>query len=244
MESMLRGKTALVTGASSGIGRSVAQRLARAGAAVCLSGRSAERLAAVREELRPAGECVYAAACDLNREDDVRRLGATVAALWPRLDFLVHAAGTIALAPLEATPLDALDEHYRVNVRAPLLLTQLLLDRVRAAQGQIAFINSSLGVRIKERAGAYAASKHALRAIAETLRAELGPDGVRVITVFPGNTATPMQREVCRALDQPYVPERMLQPDDVAAALVNALTLPPGALVTELHVLPARPGFR
>lgn len=132
------------------------------------------------------------------------------------------------------------DRHYRVNVRAPLLLTQLLLPLLRAARGQIVFINSSLGVRTKERAGAYAASKHALKALADTLRMEVNADGIRVLSVFPGNTATPMQAQICQALGQPYEPAHLLQPDDVAVAVRDALTLAPTAELTDLHIRPAR----
>lgn len=239
VSSSLSGLTAVVTGAGGGIGRAIATRLAAGGARLCLIGRTRARLMSVASEL--AATDVHVLDGDLNQDDDLRALSADVVRSFPQLDVLVHCAGTIALAPLESTAREDFDRQYRVNVRAPLLLTQALLPRIRAARGQIVFINSSLGVRTKERAGAYAASKHALKAVADTLRSEIQASGVRVLSVFPGNTATAMQQQVCRDLSLAFVPEAMLQPDDVAAAVVNALTLPPTAALTDLHILPARP---
>lgn len=237
----LSDRTAVITGAAGGIGRCIAAQLAAAGARLCLIGRNRAKLATVAAGLSPRGIDVHTLACDLNQDDDVRQAAAEIERSFPRLDILVHCAGTIALAPLASTPIADFDRQYRVNVRAPLLLTQALLPLVQAAHGQIVFINSSLGVRVKEQAGAYAASKHALKAVADTLRAEVQASGVRVLSVFPGNTATEMQQQVCRALNKAFVPTAMLQPDDVAAAVVNALTLPPTAALTELHILPAQP---
>ncbi len=237
----LSGLTAVVTGAGSGIGRSIAAKLASDGVQVCLAGRTLAKLKPLAGALARADISVHTVACDLNQDDDVRALASAVERLFRQVDILVHGAGTIALAPLESTAIADFDRQYRVNVRAPLLLTQALLPLVKRARGQIVFINSSLGVRVKERAGAYAASKHALKALADTLRAEVQASGVRVLSVFPGNTATAMQQQVCRALNQPFVPAAMLQPDDVATAVVHALLLPPNAALTELHLLPAQP---
>src|SRR5205814_5706068 len=107
-------------------------------------------------------------------------------------------AGVIATAALADVPIADFDRQYRVNVRAPLLLTQALLPLIVRARGHIVFVNSSVGRSIKPNVGAYAASKHALRALADTLRAEINPRGVRVLTVFPGNTATAMQAQLSR----------------------------------------------
>lgn len=235
-------RTAVVTGAGSGIGRAVALRLAAGGIDLCLVGRTAAKLESVRTELGPCPATIHTLPCYLDQEDDVVTLPGRIGRVFARLDILVHSAGAITLAPLATASLPDFDEQYRVNVRAPLLLTQRLLPLLQAAQGQIVFVNSSLGMRTKEHAGAYAATKHALKAIADTFRMEINASGVRVLSVFPGNTATDMQRQVCRALGRPYAPETMLQPDDVAAAIVNALTLPRTAELTDLHIRPAQKG--
>ncbi len=238
--SSLLGRTALITGAGGGIGRAIARRLAACGAHLCLVGRTSAKLESLRAELRAPELTISTLTCDFDREENVIALRPLVERAFSRLDILIHGAGAIAMAPLSRLPMSELDLQYRVNVRAPLLLTQSLLPLITAAGGQIVFINSSLGVRTKEQAGAYAASKHALKALADTLRAEINPTGVRVLSVYPGNTATEMQRQVCREFGQEYRPENMLQPDDVAAAVVHALTLPPTAELTDLHIRPAR----
>jgi short-subunit dehydrogenase len=237
--SPLSGRHAAITGATGGMGRCVAERLARAGAKLILIGRNADALRRIETELSEL-TTVQSYVCDLDRDDDVVGLRPYIERYFDRrLDILVHTAGVIAMGRLESVPLADLDKQYRINVRAPLLLTQSVLPFIRAARGQIVFVNSTMGVRTKENAGGYAASKHALKAIAETLRAELNASGVRVLSVFPGNTATAMQQQVCRELGTTYRPQAMLQADDVAAALVNALALPPTAMVTDLHILPA-----
>lgn len=230
------GKSALVTGAGGGIGRAVALRLAAEGAQVHALGRTDASLAGLRAALEAAGARARTIVCDLTQDDAVTSLPARL----DRLDVLVHCAGFIRLAPLESVDLSDFDRQYRVNVRAPLLLTQVLLPRLRAARGQVVFINSSVGVRVKEGAGAYAASKHALKAIADTLRLEVNASGVRVLSLYPGNTATGMQEQLCRARGKDYEPDAMLRPDDVATAVVDALRLPESAEVTDLHIRPAR----
>lgn len=235
----IKDQYALITGAGSGIGRAVAHALARNGVHLYLVGRRADALRIVAAELHDAGIRVETISCDLAQDAAVESLVERCRESIRRLDMLIHCAGAISLADLAAVSPAELDTHYRVNVRAPVLLTQALLAQIKAARGQIAFVNSSLGVRTKERAGAYAASKHALKAVADTLRMEVNAEGVRVLSIFPGNTATPMQERLCREQGTPYAPEAMLQPDDVAAALVDALRLPRTAELTDLHIRPA-----
>ena len=231
-------KCALVTGAGDGIGRSIARRLAAGGARLIIVGRTVTKLESLRHELGATHTEVHVVGCDLNKDNDLAGIRQSVDRFSDRLDILVHCAGAIALAPLDTVSPDEFDLQYRINVRAPLLLTQSLLPLLKASRGQIAFINSSLGVRIKEQTGAYAASKHALKAVADTLRLELNPLGIRVLSVFPGNTATAMQHEVCRQSGKPYAPETMLQPEEVAEMAVHALSVAPSAQPTEIYLLP------
>jgi NAD(P)-dependent dehydrogenase (short-subunit alcohol dehydrogenase family) len=231
----LKNTVALVTGATGGIGLALAHRLAAAGAGVYLAGRNAAALEAAQRDL---GERAHALACDLDLDGDIEAAAQAIVRRSGRLDVLAHCAGVIGIGPLESMAITELDRHYRINVRGPLLLTQRLLPLLKQAQGQLVFVNSSVGTRTKPEVGAYAASKHALRAIADTLRAELNPAGVRVLSVFPGNTATPMQQRIQQALGKPYHPHAMLQPDDVAAIVLNALQLPRTAEVTDIQIRP------
>jgi NAD(P)-dependent dehydrogenase (short-subunit alcohol dehydrogenase family) len=235
-------RRALVTGASSGIGRAIALALGRAGWDLILLGRRAEALA---ETARVAGEeggrTIDVRVVDLERAPDVEELAATLATTYVRLDVLVHAAGVHLLAPLEATGTSDLDRLYAVNVRAPVTLTRLLLPLLDEGQGDVVFINSSVVFHPRARVAAYAASKHALRGIADTLRAEVNPLGIRVLTVYPGRTATPTQAEIHELDGIPYRPERLLQPEDVAAAVCSAIFLSRTAEVTEIFIRPFLP---
>jgi len=237
MPANLANQVALVTGASSGIGRSVARALAERGAIVCLAGRDANRLSALRDELRAVSPA-HAYVCDLVQDTDVRSLRESLGRDHERLDLLVHSAGTINLGRIESMPVSELDMQYRVNLRAPFLLTQALLPLLKAAHGQVVFVNSSVGTRVKEEVGAYAATKHALKAIADTLRMENNQFGIRVLSVYPGNTATPMQQAIQKQTGQLIAPENLLAPEDVAAVITNALLLPRTAEVTDINIRP------
>jgi NAD(P)-dependent dehydrogenase (short-subunit alcohol dehydrogenase family) len=233
-----RGMVAVITGASGGIGEAIAIGLAREGARLLLSGRSAGKLDLVAERARDLTPAVETLAADLEADDAVRALADRALTAFGGVDLLIHSIGLFLGGPF-ASPVEDLDRQYRINVHAPYLLTQGLLPSLISRQGQVVFVNSSSGFH-PARAGwvAYSASKHALRAVADGLRDEVNAKGVRVLTVFPGRTATPMQEEVHRYEGRPYAPERFLQPRDVAAAVLNALALPRTAEVTDLHLRP------
>jgi len=134
-----------------------------------------------------------------------------------------------------------LDLQYSTNVRAPYLLTQRLLPLLITSRGQIVFINSSVGLAAnRPNIGQYAATKHALKALAESLREEVNPKGVRVLSAYLGRTATPMQEALFRAEGNTYHPETLLQPEDVASMIVHALMLPSTAEVTDINIRPMR----
>jgi NAD(P)-dependent dehydrogenase (short-subunit alcohol dehydrogenase family) len=233
-----RGMVAVITGASGGIGEAIALELAGEGARLLLSGRSAGKLDLVAERARDLSPGVETFAADLEADDEVRALADRALTAFGGVDLLIHSIGLFLGGPF-ASPVEDLDRQYRINVHVPYLLTQALLASLIARQGQVVFVNSSSGFH-PARAGwvAYSASKHALRAVADGLRDEVNAKGVRVLTVFPGRTATPMQEEVHRYEGRPYDPERFLQPRDVAAAVLNALALPRTAEVTDLHLRP------
>jgi NADP-dependent 3-hydroxy acid dehydrogenase YdfG len=231
-------KVAVVTGASSGIGKAIALELAAGGVGVWLVARGVEALEATAAEARQSGGCVRSWPLDVGNDDEMGRLREQLQQEHDGLDILVHAAGTHFLGTFSQAPVAQLDELYRVNVRGPYLLTQLLLPFLKARRGQVVFVNSSVGLHARAGIAAYAASKHALRALADALREEVNPDGVRVLSVYPGRTATPQQAVIHAEEGRTYQPERLLQPQDVAAAVVHSLSLERTAEVTDLHVRP------
>lgn len=237
--SPLRGKTALVTGATGAIGGAVALALAERGVSLFLSGRDPgrleESLAAARAH---AGVAADGLAADLAPGGAVAALASRLEERFGGADLLVHALGAYAAGPVAETPVEELDRQLAINLRVPYRLTRRLLPGLVERRGQVVFVNSSAAVRPRGGVAAYAASKAALRALADALRDELNPAGVRVLSVFPGRTASAMQEEVHRLEGKPYRPERLLQPADVAAAIVAALELPVTAELTDLHIRP------
>jgi NADP-dependent 3-hydroxy acid dehydrogenase YdfG len=229
---------AVVTGASSGIGRAIALGLAGHGATLCLVGRRLETLQQVAEAARATASRVVCYRADLTRDEDIGELRTDLERDFGAVDLLIHSAGIYALGRIETAPVEALDRQYRANVRAPYMLTQALLPMLRCRRGQIVFINSSVATRAPANVGQYAATKHALKAIADSLRDEVNADGVRVLSVFLGRTATPMQLAIHAMEGKAYRPELLLQPEDVAAVVINALGLPRTAEVTEISIRP------
>lgn len=240
----LAGQAALVTGASGAIGGAIADGLARAGAALLLNGRDRERLEAAAARARDLGAAgAHAWPADLAADGAAAELAARARETLGGVDVLVHALGLFAAGTIAEGTLEDLDRQYRVNLRAPWALTRALLPALEERRGQVVFINSSAGLHPARGAwGAYAATKHALRALADSLRDEVNRQGVRVISVYPGRTASAMQEQVKEWEGRPYHPERLLQPADVAAAVLSALSLPRTAEVTDLSVRPMQGG--
>jgi NAD(P)-dependent dehydrogenase (short-subunit alcohol dehydrogenase family) len=233
----LAGRVAAVTGASSGIGRAIALALSREGAHICAVGRNPIALAetvAAAQRFSPATSFQIDLTVDERLHPLVQHLEQA-----GRLDILIHGAGIIHQDIVERARIEDFDLQYATNVRAPYLLTQRLLPLLTAARGQIVFINSSAGITAKRpEVGQYAATKHALRAIADSLREELNPKGIRVLSLYLGRTATPLQEAVCREEGTVYRPEMLLQAEDVASVVVQALMLPATAEVTDISMRP------
>ena len=230
----LAGGSALVTGAGSGIGRAIALALAREGMRLVVVGRTAETLGETAR-LAGGGEVVAADIATEAGRDAVAR------AAPPALRVLVHSAGLFLHRPAAATSAAEWAALSAVNLEAPMRLTAACLGALRAGAGHVVFINSTAGLRVGAGNAAYAASKHALRAAADALRQEVNADGIRVLSVFPGRTDTPMQEAVLRAEGRSARPGALLYPEDVAAMVVSALRLPARAEVTEIALRPSSP---
>jgi NADP-dependent 3-hydroxy acid dehydrogenase YdfG len=238
MDDRLQGHVAVLTGASSGIGRAIALALAARGAALCLVGRNSGRLTAVADEAARHAASVATYATDLTSDEDIEALVGGLRRDVGGVDIIVHSAGVFTRGVVGAAPREDLDTQYRMNFRAPYVLTGQLLPLLRPSRGQIVFVNSTAGRSVTAGVAAYGAMKHALRALADALREEVNPRGIRVLSVFVGRTATPMQMEVHRLESRTYRPERLLQPGDVASMVVHALSLPRAAEVTDITIRP------
>ena len=237
---LFSGQLAVITGAGSGIGKAVAMALGTEGASLCLVGRNRQRLDAVASEMQKMPVVIRTYGTDLSVDQDVDALVDAVKRECGKAHLLIHSAGDFSMGLIEHSPVADLDRQYRINLRAPYLLTQGLLPLIRACSGQIVFVNSSAGLAAKAKVSQYAATKHALKALADSLREEVNADGIRVLTVYPGRTATPMQEAVHRMERKDYKPEQFMQAEDVAAVVINALTLPLSAEVTDINIRPMK----
>ena len=231
-------RVVVVTGASSGIGRAIALTLAAQGAKLCLIGRDLDRLKTATESISTYKSNIFYYQTDLLIDEDIHRSIATIKSVHQRIDCLIHSAGIISLGNLETAPIEDFDRQYRLNVRAPYLLTQQLLPLIKASQGQIVFINSSVCQNAKAGIGQYTATKQAMKAIADCLRAEVNADGVRVVSFYVGQTATPMQAALYDTAGKIYQPDRLLQPQDIADTVLYTISLPPTAEITDIYIRP------
>ncbi|MBI2826651.1 MAG: SDR family NAD(P)-dependent oxidoreductase [Planctomycetia bacterium] len=235
---LLADKIAVVTGAGSGIGKAIALALGERGATLVLVGRRRAPLDEVQANLMARGAKSHCHPADVADRDDIARLAEALRRDFDGLDVMVHSAGLVRLGDVAEAPADDLDLQYRTNLLAPYLLTQATLPLIRRRQGQIVFVNSSAGVAARAHVSQYAATKHALKAVADSLRAEVNGDGIRVLSVFPGQTATPAQERLYAEQGRPYRADRLLQPEDVASVVAHSLCLPRTAEVTDLHIRP------
>ena len=161
-------------------------------------------------------------------------------ALPDALDSVVHAAGVVELGSVaELSASTTGPTQLRVNLVAPAALTRVALPALRAARGTVVFVNSGAGLAAHPQWSAYAASKHGLRALADSLRGEEAAAGVRVTTVYPGRTATPMQEKVHQQEGKAYDAAAWIRPETVADAILHVLDLPRDATIPDLTVRPA-----
>jgi len=234
----LAGLTAVVTGASGDIGGAIALALADQGAAVCVVARRAPALEALAARADAGSPPMLVHPADLTLGAEIAGLSERVDREFGRLDFLIHSAGVIAFGTHETAEVDDFDLQYRVNVKAPHALTKALLPRLKASQGQIVFIGSTAALQVRSGLGQFAATQHALRAIADAVRAEVNAAGIRVLTIYLGRTATARQARIFELEGRSYAPQLLMQPSDVAEMVLATLRLPRTAEVTEIRMRP------
>jgi NADP-dependent 3-hydroxy acid dehydrogenase YdfG len=219
-------RTALITGASRGIGAAIATALAPAHT-LLLAGRPSAALQATAERLGAT-----TLPLDLIDTDEI----STVTASVGELDVLVHNAGVSFPGRVAESTVDEWRTTFEVNIIGAVALTLALLPALRRAQGQVVFINSGSGRNASLGMASYSSSKFALRAFADSLR-ESEPT-LRVTTVYPGRTDTDMQRELVSSEGGEYDPDRFLRPDTVAGVVAQVVATPPDGHVHEVVLRP------
>lgn len=229
-------RVAVVTGGSEGIGRAVIKNLVSIGYTVWAVARRAQLLADLADE-QPKGS-VIPVATDLTRVSDIDRLVERVQAETPEISALVHSAGSYSYGPVDRAPTERLRRHWEVNVESAYRLTHHLLDQMPGT-GDIIFLNSSQGLRASGTLSQFAASMHARKALADSLREEVNGRGIRVTSLHLGRTATPLQEGIYASHGWRYEPKLLLQPHEVAAMIASIIGLPPTAEVTDMTMRPA-----
>ena len=218
--------SALITGASGGIGAAIAEALAPTHT-VLLGGRPSPRLDAVAQRL---GATTWP--LDLTDLDEIE----AAAEVLTELDVLVHNAGVAYPGRVAESAPEQWRATFNVNVTGPVALTLALLPALRAARGQVVFINSGSGLNVSPGLASYSASKFALRAFADSLRAD--EPLLRVTSIHPGRVDTEMQRDLVAYEGGEYEPARFLTPQTVAGAVVQAIATPPDAHTHQVVIRP------
>jgi short-subunit dehydrogenase len=221
--------THLITGAGSGIGAVLAETLHARGDSLVLLARSQQRA----DELATRWPEARFLVADLARAGVVDDLE-----LPATLDSVVHAAGVVHLGDVADLTAEQWREQLDVNLLAPVALTRVALPALRAGRGTVVFVNSGAGLRAHPQWSAYAASKHGLRAVADALRAEESTHGVRVTSVYPGRTATPMQERVHEQEGKAYDATSWIRAETVSDAILHVLDLPRDATMPDVMISP------
>jgi short-subunit dehydrogenase len=240
----------LVTGASSGIGRLLALRLAGRGARVCLVARRAGELEALAREIRGAGGEAEALACDVAEREQVTACVARALERFGHIDLLVNNAGYGHHRPFLEWDLADMERVMRVNYLGALYFTKLLLPQmVERRRGWLVFMASVAGKIASPEESAYAASKFALLGLAEALSLEVEDAGVHVLSVCPGTIDTPFfDAEALRRMP-PVARRSMVEPEQLVDAILGALAKGrreltfPRAIATGYVVRALAPGF-
>lgn len=235
----LKGNLCVVSGATEGIGRAIAFALGKAGAKVAICARTASAVEQTVAALRAASSDAIGHTCDVSDLAAVAAFAGFVEAERGDAAVLVNNAGIGRFAPLEELTLEDWDAVMGTNVRSLYLMTRAFLPGlVRAGGGAIVNIASLAGKNGIDGGTAYCASKHAVLGFSKSLMLEVRKRGIRVIAVCPGSVSTPFMDKQSRLRPNR---DRVLQADDVAQAVIGALTLPDRAMLSELDLRPTNP---
>lgn len=234
----LKGSVALVTGASRGIGKAIAEALAAQGARLVLSSLTVKTLEATAAALRAKGADVVTVAGDVGEEADVAAMTAAALGHFGRLDLLVNNAGIGPKGPLEDTEPAVFDRAFRTNVRGPYLTMRAAIPLMKKqGGGTIVNLASLAGVNPVPDRAAYAATKWALIGLSRSVLQEVRKSNIRVIILEPGSTLTDFGHDPAKMAQA----DKLVRPEDVADVLLGALRLPDRATVSEIEIRPTDP---
>lgn len=235
----LKGKTALITGATGGMGREIAKQLSEDGTHLILLGRNEEKLKQLKDSLTAISDSEIETVCiDLSK--NIEKAAEELALRMKHLDIFIHTAGVIIPNHIENVSRQDFEEQFNVNFRSVYTLVQVLLPFLKKTRGEIIMVNSSVIRGAKDELSVYTSTKHALSGFTESLRQEVNPCGVRVVNIIPGKTATPMQEDLHRRKNIKMKGELLIQPYEIAYTILRILKLPITSEITELVIRPMK----
>lgn len=236
----LEGKVSIVTGAGRGIGKASALLLARSGSRVVLASRSESELHQVASEIKSQDGEALVVPTDLTRDEEITRLVKETLKRWGSIDHLINNAGWGRTAPVLKGRIEDWDRTFQVNLRAPMLLAQLVLPTLVAkGEGAIVNIGSISAKSGQANTAAYSASKYGMIGFTESLYEEVREYGIKVAVILPGFVDTPLIPQM-RRLDR----SKMIRPEDIAQAVLFVLTSSPNCCPVEITVRPQRTPYR
>lgn len=244
MAKTLSGRVALVTGASSGIGEATALALAAEGAVVALAARGREKLQSLAEKIGSLGSEAIVLPGDVSVEQIARDAVAQTVAQLGRIDILVNSAGGMQMGGVENANIDHWRNLMELNFFATLYTCTEAIPHMRAqGGGDIINISSTAGRVARYPASPYVSSKFALTGMTETMRQEVAALGIRVCIIEPGSTTTAISERVEGQRERAAVRERInregaMKAEDVAAAILLAVTLPRRANAAQILIVP------
>ena len=244
MTASLHGRTALITGASSGFGEATALTLANAGAVVAITARRGERLQALAERIRAAGGEVHVFVADFAVESEAVQVVRDAEAAMGRIDILVNNAGVMYLEPTAEADMGRWRAMTDLNVLSLIAATQAAIGAMIARKdGHIVNIASTAGRVANANSAGYSATKYAVVGFSEALRKELVPHKVRVTVIEPGAGNTELRDHIANprvkaALNALIAPTRQLESEDIANAILYAVSQPPHVCINEILMRP------
>ena len=234
MGEKLKGKVAIVTGASRGIGRAISLSIAGEGATIALAARDKEALAGTSEAVEQAGGEGFVVPTELAEEASIKNLVEVTEQKYGRLDILVNSAGTHPhTGPLEHTRTEYWDQCMTINARGPFILCREAIPLLRkSGGGHIVNISSVVGVKGYPNQSEYTASKHALRGMSISLAEELRNDNIRVHVVCPGAVDTRLAQKVRPDINK----DELMAPEEIAELVLYLVTHKGNAVIDDLHI--------
>ena len=245
MSNNIAGKFVVITGASSGLGEAAARLLSAQGATVVLGARRSDRLQSLADELSGSGGKALAVATDVTHRNQVKRLVDTAAQKFGRVDVMINNAGIMPRAPLERLTIDDWDRTIDVNIKGVLYGIAAALPHMKKQKsGHMIFVSSVAGHKIGPDFAVYAATKHAVRALAEGFRQEVKPYNIRTTIISPGAVATELpdsvtEQDIAEKI-RTYYDEIAIPAESFAQAVIFAMSQPEEVDVNEILFRPIK----